>query len=80
MAAYLRHFDNHIIGLTGSEDAISRFSHEIGAGYRPVGSTIDHSSSLFVIDPEGRLAGIILRPNDSSRVSADLAKIRSDVE
>ena len=76
LAVYLKHFDSHIIGLTGSRDAVDRFAHEIGAGYRSVGSTIDHSTSLFVVDPKGRLAGILLRPNKPATIVADLTKLR----
>jgi cytochrome oxidase Cu insertion factor (SCO1/SenC/PrrC family) len=74
--SYLQHFGGHILGLTGSRDAIDSFSREIGAGYQPVGSEIDHSTSLFVLDPKGRVAGILLRPNDSARIVADLTMIR----
>ncbi len=76
LAAYLKHFDRHIAGLTGSSASIARFSREVGAGYQPAGSSIDHSTSLFVIDPKGRLAGILLRPNDPARIVADLAALR----
>jgi protein SCO1/2 len=74
--SYLRHFGGHILGLTGSRDAIDRFSREIGAGSQSVGSAIDHSTSLFVLDPKGRLAGILLRPNDPARIVADLTVLR----
>jgi cytochrome oxidase Cu insertion factor (SCO1/SenC/PrrC family) len=73
---YLRHFGGHILGLTGSRDVIERFSGEIGAGSQSVGSLIDHSTSLFVVDPKGRLAGILLRPNEPARIVADLTKLR----
>jgi protein SCO1/2 len=76
LSIYLRHFDRHIIGLTGSHDAISSFGREIGAGYQPVGSLIDHSTSLFVVDPKGRLAGILLRPNEPARIVAGLTTLR----
>ena len=76
MSAYLKHFDGHITGLIGNRDAINRFSREIGAGYQPVGSAIDHSTSLFVVDPKGRLAGILLHPGQPTQVAADLAEIR----
>ena len=73
---YLSHFDSHILGLTGTRDAIGSFSREIGAGSQAVGSGIDHSTSLFVLDPKGRLAGILLRPNDPARIVADLTTLR----
>jgi protein SCO1/2 len=70
--SYLKHFDGQIFGLTGSREDIDQFSREIGAGSLAVGSAIDHSTSLFVLDPKGRLAGILLRPNDPARIVADL--------
>jgi protein SCO1 len=76
MAAYLKHFDSHIAGLTGNGASIARFSSALGAGYQPAGSSIDHSTSLFVVDPKGRLAGILLRPNDPARIVADLTALR----
>lgn len=76
ISAYLKHFDSHIIGLTGSRGAVDRFAHEMGAGYQSVGSTIDHSTSLFVVDPKGRLAGILLRPDKPVTIVADLTKLR----
>jgi protein SCO1/2 len=76
MGAYLQLFSDHILGLTGGRDAIDRFSGEIGAGSQAVGSSIDHSTSLFVLDPKGRLAGMLLRPNDPARIVADLKILR----
>jgi len=76
MRTYLRHFGGHILGLTGTPDAIDRFSREVGAGALSVGSSIDHSTSLFVLDPELRVAGILLRPNDPARIVADLTILR----
>jgi protein SCO1/2 len=74
--SYLQHFDRRILGLTGSRDAIDRFSREIGAGSQSVGSAFDHSTSLFVLDPKGRMAGILLRPNDPAQLVADLITLR----
>jgi protein SCO1 len=74
--SYLQHFDSHILGLTGSRDDIERFSREIGAGSQSVGSAIDHSTSLFLLDPKGRLAGILLRPDVPARIVADLTILR----
>jgi protein SCO1/2 len=76
MAAYLHLFSDHILGLTGSRHALDRFSAEVGAGSQAVGASIDHSTSLFVLDPKGRLAGMLLRPSDPARIVADLKILR----
>ena len=73
----MKHFGRGILGLTGSREAIDRFSQEVGAGSQSAGSAIvNHSTSLFVLDPQGRLAGILLRPSDPARIVADLALLR----
>jgi protein SCO1/2 len=73
---YLENFDRRIVGLTGSREALQRFTAAAGADYQARADGIDHSTSLFVIDPEGRLAGILLRPADPARIAADLKSLR----
>jgi protein SCO1 len=81
MKSYLEHFGGGIRGLTGNRDAVDRFSKEVSAAYRAQGSGIDHSTSLFVLDPKSRLVGILLRPVDPARIVADLKTLRtSDVD
>ena len=79
MKAYVGHFDGRILGLTGSRERLEDFAAALGAGFTPSdsssGSGIDHSTSLFVVDPKGRLAGILLRPSDPVRIVADLQSI-----
>ena len=78
LKSYLAHFDERIVGLTGSRDALERFAAGLGAASAPSGSgAIDHSTSLFALDPQGRLAGIMLRPADPARIVADLAVLRT---
>ena len=78
MKSYLAHFDARIVGLTGSRDALDRFAAGLGAASGPSGSGgIDHSTSLFALDPQGRLAGIMLRPADPARIVADLNTLRT---
>jgi protein SCO1/2 len=77
---YLQHFDHHIIGLTGNRIDIDRFTREIGAGYKRNGSSIDHSTSLFVVDPTGHLCGLMLHPSQPSVVVSDFEKLRHDLD
>lgn len=77
MKSYLANFDGHIVGLTGTRDALDRFAVGLGAAAAPSGSGgIDHSTSLFAVDPLGRLAGVMLRPADPARIVADLGVLR----
>ena len=77
MRAYLERFGGGILGLTGSREAIDGFTTELGGAYRASASGIDHSTSLFVVDPKGHPAGILLRPADPARIVADLAALRA---
>lgn len=74
---YLAQFGGRMVGLTGTRDAIDRLGVEIGAGYAAFASGIDHSTSLFAVDPKGRLAGVLLRPNDPAGIVADLVRLQS---
>ncbi len=78
LKAYLAHFDERIVGLTGSREHLDRFAAGLGAASAPSGSGgFDHSTSLFAVDPQGRLAGIMLRPADPARIVADLTLLRT---
>jgi len=77
MKSYLQRFDAPIVGLTGRRDALDRFRNDVGAGFRSRASGIDHSTSLFVLDPHGRLARVLLRPTDPARIVADLDAVRT---
>jgi len=74
---YLESFGG-VTGLTGSADDVARFVGELGGAYRATAASgLDHSTSLFVLDPQGRPAGILLRPADPARIVADLAQLRA---
>jgi protein SCO1 len=78
MKSYLANFDKRFIGLTGTREALDSFAAGLGAGSERFGSGgIDHSTSLFVLDPKGRLAGVMLRPADPARIVADLNVLRA---
>ncbi len=76
---YLSHFDPHIVGLTGSREAVARYARGVGVGSRPAGDGIDHSTSLFVLDADARVVGVLLRPEDPTRIVADLAELKRTI-
>jgi protein SCO1/2 len=78
LKSYLAHFDERFIGLTGSRAAIDRFAAGLGAASASSDAGgIDHSTSVFALDPQGRLAGVMLRPADPARIVADLNTLRA---
>lgn len=74
---HLRHFDARIRGLSGNADEVTQFTEVVGAAASAMGSRFDHSTSLFAIDPEGRLAGVLLNPAQPAQIAADLAALRA---
>ena len=76
MRGYLANFDARIVGLSGGEQAVERFATAAGASFAAKGGGFDHSTSLFVVDPSGRLAAVMLRPAEARRIVADLASLR----
>jgi protein SCO1/2 len=76
IAEYLQAFDPRFVGVTGSPAAMELFSAQAGAGFAVSGAAMDHSTSVFVVDPQGRLAGVLLHPADAAEVRADLASLR----
>ena len=75
---YLAQFDTSIIGLTGPRAAIMRYARKIGADSRTTATGIDHSTSVFVLNENFRVVGILLRPANPTQIIADLASLRRD--
>ena len=40
--------------------------------------TIDHSAALAVLDPEGRMAGVVQAPLEPAAIAADLAALTGE--
>ncbi|MEO5363105.1 MAG: SCO family protein [Magnetococcus sp. DMHC-8] len=62
---YLAYFNPHFTGLVGDEAQLMAFARQVGAAYvrvPPANNTdeerFEHSTSLFLIDPQARLVGI----------------------
>ncbi|MFB9885059.1 SCO family protein [Balneatrix alpica] len=63
---YASYFHPSLLGITGSEEQINQVTRAYGAFYRQVpmqesalGYAVDHTSSLYVIDPAGKLVGTL---------------------
>ncbi len=74
---YLASFDPHIVGLTGSAAALAPLLHSLGAIAErvalPDGSyTMDHTATLYLLDPQGRMTAVFSPPFASASLRADL--------
>jgi protein SCO1 len=64
VADYVKAFDPRIVGLSGTPEQIAAAAKEFRVYYqvRPLGSdeyAIDHSSFIYVIDPQGRVVELL---------------------
>jgi protein SCO1/2 len=76
-----RVFPKHIMGLTGSAAQIAKVAKEYVVYYQKEGTgadyTMDHSTALYLMDPQGRFHGVIadsLTPQqDAQAISAAMS-------
>ncbi|MBZ0105330.1 MAG: SCO family protein [Sulfuricella denitrificans] len=68
-------FHASILGLTGTPEAIADAAHKYGASYRKQntgsagGYVVDHSSSTYVIDPDGKLVATLQHGTSPAEVA-----------
>jgi protein SCO1/2 len=82
MAEYVSFFDPDFLGITGELKQISPLALRIGVAYRiephEPGSenyAVDHSASVFLIDPQARLHGVFPSPHDPELMIQDLLMV-----
>jgi protein SCO1/2 len=83
VADYARFFHADTLAATASGQALADFVQSLGMVYMKVpqpdgGYMMDHSSTLVVLDPQGRQAGLIRPPLDAKAIAADLATLAKD--
>jgi protein SCO1/2 len=80
LASYLRFFSPSFTGVTGTQDAIDKFTQALGV---PVaisevangGYTVDHSAAIFLIDPNGAMRALFSTPHSPAIIAADYRRI-----
>lgn len=76
---YVRAFSPTMVGLRGDETQLQKLMGTLGAvsAITPTaggGYTVDHSAGLFLVDAQGRLAGVFTPPFNLDVLRADLAR------
>lgn len=80
---YAHTFHRDTLAATADIPALERFTRSLSlvfAKVRPEGMlegqyTIDHSATLAVLDPQGRMAGVVQPPLDVPGIAADLVAL-----
>jgi protein SCO1/2 len=82
LAEYVSYFDPEFQGVTGAAEQLAPLAMQIGVAYRiephesgDANYSVDHSASVFLTDPDGRLYGIFPSPHDPDLMIRDLRAV-----
>lgn len=80
LADYVPYFDERFIGVTGELPEINAFTQSVGIAHQRHGEgedySVDHSSAVLLINPEGKLQAIFTPPHGSQALAEDVLAIR----
>lgn len=84
LAQYVRAFDPDFIGLTGTPAMVQTMAHRFGVAFQrvdlPGGDySLDHSSTIFLMDARGRNVAVFTAPYDVKSLTADLRRAGGDL-
>ena len=74
---YVKHFNQDMIGLTGSDEQLSKLTQALGVVYTTPNENqddnylIDHSAHIFLVSPNGKLAAIFSTPHEANTITED---------
>lgn len=81
---YAHAFHRDTLAATGDLPALQAFTRSLSLVFmamppedaeRPDHYSVDHSASMAVLDPQGRMAGVLQPPLDPNAIAADLLKL-----
>ena len=80
LATYVKAFDPGFLGATGTKPAIEELAQRMGvlAATRSLddGSyTVDHTTSVFLVGPDGALRALFSAPHEPDKIAADYRRI-----
>lgn len=80
LKAFTAAFDPHLVGLTGSPEAIARIARAYGVSYRAQsvpgasGYLVDHSRAAYLMDPQGKPLALLPQDGTPEAIAAELDK------
>jgi protein SCO1 len=79
---YVSWFSPDFVGVTGASEQLAPLALRIGVAYRveehapgSLDYAVDHSASVFLTDPQGRLRGVFPAPHEAGAMARDLAAL-----
>jgi len=83
LARFVTYFNGDFIGVTGKEEGIEQLTRQLGIVYMQVANEanpdsylVDHTASVFLIDPDGRYHAVFTPPLDADAISTNFLKMR----
>lgn len=82
LGAYVEHFNKHFLGVTGAIDEIENLERQLNAvAIREEiagqsGYFFSHTSSIMVIDPQGRIFAFFSPPHDATTIIEKFSAVR----
>jgi protein SCO1/2 len=86
LGEYVHYYHPDFIGITGEEKEIRNLSRQVGAFYmrndedESDNYQVDHSASILLFDPLGRLYSLFSPPHQSQSITSDYLAIRNYYE
>ncbi len=86
LAQYVHAFDRHFYGASGSHEAISRLTNELGVAYTKVmiensanktQYDIEHTGAIMLLNPQGRLQAFFTGPHAADKIANDFKLLTS---
>jgi protein SCO1/2 len=79
LSKYVPYFNPDFLGATGDMDDLQRLASTVGAAFSYVptedGYTVEHTASLFLIDPAGRLSAVFTTPHTAEGLARDFRRV-----
>ena len=80
LGQYVNYFHPDFIGVTGPQEQLAPLTMQLGIAYRIEDHeadssqyNVDHSVSVLLMDPQGRLHGVFPAPHDADKMAGELA-------
>ncbi len=82
LAQYVAYFNEDFIGLGGNLDQVSSITQQIGVAFfhnieeGNDNYLVDHSASIFLIDPKARMVGKLSPPHQEEKIDQQFKQIK----
>jgi protein SCO1 len=86
LSQYVTYFNADFIGLGGNNEMVNSLTRQIGVAYflnneeQTENYLVDHSASIFLIDPKGRMVGKLSQPHQKTKIVEQFTKIKNFID